>query len=77
MPLELDHGSGQPGFGPRIPACFTSLEEAQDSLYYQHNRCLKVAYDFYNTASQISPLTECACLESYCQNRNAFRSILQ
>ena len=80
MPLKLDPRSCQPGFGPHIPACFTSLEEAQNSLYYQHNRCLKVAHDFYNTAShadQIGPLTECACLESYCQNRNAFRSILR
>ena len=80
MPLELDPRSCQPGFGPHIPACFTSLEEAQNSLYYQQNRCLKVACDFYNTAShadRIGPLIECACLDSYCQNRTAFRSILQ
>ena len=78
MPLELDPRSCPPGFGPHIPACFTSLEEAQNSLYYQHNRCLNVAYDVYNTAShadQIGPLTECACLDSYCQNRSAFRGI--
>lgn len=78
MPLELDAMSCQPGFGPDIPVCFTSLEEAQNSLYYQHNRCLKVAYDFYNTTShavQICPITKCACLDSYCQNRDAFRSI--
>ena len=80
MPLEFDPESCQPGFGPHIPACFNSLEEAQNSLYYQHNRCLKVAYDFDNTVShadQIDPQTECACLDSYCQNRTAFRSILQ
>ena len=80
MPLELDPRSCQPGFGLHIPACFTSLEEAQNSLYYHHNRCLKVAFDFYNTSShadQIGPLTGCPCLDSYCQNRTAFRSILQ
>ena len=78
MPLELDLQSCQPGFGPDIPGCFTSLEEAQNSLYYQHYRCLKVAYDLYNTTShaeQVGPLTHCACLDSYRQNRNAFRSI--
>ena len=78
MPLELEHGSCQPGFGPHIPPRFTSLEEAQNSLYFQHNRCLKLAYDFNNTAShadQIGPLTECACLDNYSKNRNTFRSI--
>ena len=78
MPLEIDAGPCQPGFGPHIPACFTSLEEAQNSLYYQYNRCLKLAHDFHNTAShadQIGPLTECACLDGYCQNRTLFRSI--
>ena len=79
MPLELEPGSCQPGFGPHIPTYFTSLEEAQNSFYYQHNRCLKVAYDFNNTAShadQFGPLTECVCLDNYSKNRNAFRNIL-
>ena len=79
MPLELGLRSCQPGFGPHIPACFTSLEEAQNSFYYQFNRCLNVANTFSDTAShadRIGPLTECACSEGYSQNRSAFRGIL-
>ena len=80
MALEVDPKSRQPGFGPHIPTCFTSLEEAQNSLYYQHNRCLTVAYNLHNTAPHadlIGPLTECASLEGHRQYSNLFRGILR
>ena len=80
MPLELDPKSFRPGFGPQIPAYFQSLEEAQNSLYYHQNRCLKAAFDLDSTILRKNPaslLSEGAYLESYSQSRNVFRDVLQ
>ena len=80
MPLELDTNSCQPGFGPHIPDCFTSLEEAQNSLYYHQNLCLQAALDIDSAALHTNPATllvENAYLESYSQSRDIFRRILQ
>ena len=80
MPLELDINSCQPGFGPHIPDCFTSLEEAQNSLYYHQNRCLQAALDIDSAALHTNPaslLVENAYLESYSQSRDIFRYILR
>ena len=80
MPLELDPKSCQPGFGPNIPVRFTSLEEAQNSLYYHHNRCLNAAYNINNATlyqDLIGPLTEGVYLESYSQNRKLFQDLLR
>lgn len=80
MPLETDPKSHQPGFGPHIPAYFTSLEEAQNSLYYHQNRCLKAAFDLDNATLHKKPaslLSEGSYLESYSQSRSVFRVILQ
>ena len=80
MPLKLDPQSPRPGFGPQIPAYFRSLEEAQNSLYYHQNRCLKAAFDLDNIVLQDNPaslLSEGAYLESYSQSRDVFRHVLQ
>lgn len=79
MPLELDPKLSQPGFGPHIPACFTTLEEAQNSLSYHHNRRLQVACDLDNAAftNSVSLLIQGAYLESYGQSRGMFRDIMQ
>ena len=49
MPLNPDPRSPLPGFSPHIPGCFTSLEEARNSLYYQRNRCLRTAHECRHT----------------------------
>ena len=36
--------NGQPGFGLKIPDCFNSLEEAQNSLSFHRNYCLQAAF---------------------------------
>lgn len=80
MPLDIQSKSSQPGFGPHIPAVFTALEEAQNSLYYYQNRCLKAAYDLDDVAvrgNPVSLLEEGAYLESYSQSRDVFRGILR
>ena len=80
MPIVLDPKSCQPGFGLHIPACFTSLEEAQNSLCYHQNRCLKTAYNLDQAALQntpFGPLVESAYLESYSRTRDLFRDILR
>ena len=80
MPLELDPKSSQPGFGPHIPAYFTSLEEAQNSLSYHQNRCLKAASSVDETLLHkypVGPLLEDEYLDIYSRNRNLFREILR
>ncbi len=80
MPLELGPQPSRPGSGPHIPAFFQSLEEAQNSLYYHQNRCLKAAFDLDNTILRENPaslLSEGTYLESYSQSRDIFRYILQ
>lgn len=78
MPLDMHPKSSQPGFGPHIPAVFTSLEEAQSSLYYHQNRCLKAAYDLdvASRGNSVTSLDEDAYLEDYSQGRDVFRDIL-
>ena len=36
--------NGQPGFSLKIPDCFASLEEAQNSLSFHRNHCLQAAF---------------------------------
>ena len=55
MPLNPISGPNQPGFCPSIPPCFTSLEEAQNSLYFQRNRCLRAATKGANLQAQGIP----------------------
>ena len=75
MPLELDPKSDQPGFGPHIPACFTSLEEAQNSFYYHQNRSIKVAneVDQHLVTNPGSVLVEGAVRERQREGRDAYR----
>ena len=49
--MALDSGPdiGQSGFSAHIPDCFTSLEQAQNSLYFQKNRCLHAAFEIGST----------------------------
>ena len=77
MPLELDPKSYEPGFGPHIPVCFTSLEEAQNSFYYHQNRSIEAAHDFdhYLVTNPRSRLVEDAVREHHTQGRNAYRDI--
>ena len=41
MCLDPHSRDSEPGLGPNIPTCFTSLEEAQNSLYFHRNKCLR------------------------------------
>lgn len=80
MPLELGSISQQPGFDPYIPACFTSLEEAQNSFYYHQNRFLKATQDINNAflnTDLVNPLIESGHLKTCSQNRDVFRKTLQ
>ena len=79
MPLDLDPKSCQPGFGPEIPACFASLEEAQNSFYYHQNRSIKVAHelDHHLLTDPGSPLVEGAVRQHQSQGRDAYRDISQ
>ena len=80
MPVEVDSTWSEIGFGPHIPTCSTSLEEAQDSFCYHQNRCLKESYDLDTAVlrrDSASLLVEDAYLESYIQSRDAIREILQ
>ena len=47
-PMSLDScfNYPQPGFTTEIPRCFTTLEQAQNSLYFHRNRCLKAAFEW-------------------------------
>ena len=79
MPLEVHSRSSEIGFGPYIPTCFTSLEEAQNSFCYHQNRCLKETYDLDTAVLHRNPaslLVEDAYLESYIRSRDAIREIL-
>ena len=80
MPLEDNLQSTQLGFSPQIPACFSCLEEAQNSLYYHQNRLFtaarKMDLTFLETNST-DPIAKDAYLESYCQGRDFFRNILE
>ena len=80
MSLELDTKSCQPGFGPHIPDCFDSLEEAQNSFYYHRNRCTQAVCDLDDATLQTNPaslLVQNAYLEGYSRLREVFRNILQ
>ncbi|KAL8690533.1 MAG: hypothetical protein Q9224_004384 [Gallowayella concinna] len=49
MLLPRVRPNAHPGFHPHVPASFSSLEEARNSLDYQWNLCLRKAVDFeYN-----------------------------
>ena len=79
MPLNIDSELSMPGFNAHIPACFTSLEEVQNSFHYHQNRRLKAINDLNDTATHSKsaiPLIEAAYLESYSQGRKAIRSVL-
>lgn len=80
MPLNANSDVSLPGFSPHIPACFTSLEEAQNSLSYHQNRCLQAAYNIDEAAMRsksVNPLIETAFINFYSQSRNIFRGILR
>ena len=79
MPLEVPSKSPEIGFGPHIPTCFTSVEEALNSFCYHQNRCLKETYDLDTAVLRRNPaslLVEDSYLESYIQSRDAIREIL-
>ena len=51
MPLSPSSGPTQPGFSHSIPRCFSSLEEAQNSLYFHRNQCLRAASGLMSSAA--------------------------
>ena len=80
MPLEIDPKSSPPGFSPHIPVSFNSLEEAQNSLCFYQNRCLKAAYyldDAILQTKSIGPFIEDAYIESFRNSRGVFRRLLK
>ena len=79
MPPKPDPKPSQPGYGSHIPAYFTSLEEAQNSLYYHQNRCSKAASDLDHVAlyiNAVNPFAERAYLERNSQSCENSRDIL-
>ena len=79
MPLEVHSKPSEIGFGPHIPTCFTSLEEAQNSFCYHQNRCLKESHDLDTAVLRRNPaslLVDDAYIESYIQSRDAIREVL-
>lgn len=55
MTLKPNPKIPQPGFGPYIPACFASLEEARNSISYHSNRCLHSATGLLKYALRKNP----------------------
>ena len=65
MPLTPYPNPSESCFGPQIPACFTTLEQARDSLLYHKSRCRQTALDIDNVAEHATSF------EEYSQNVNA------
>ena len=68
MTLHPNSRTVAPGFGPEIPTCFKSLEEARNSHDYQMNGCMRTVADLDSISIRkikLSPRDEAACIETY------------
>lgn len=79
MPLNSSAGASPPGFSPNIPRYFTSLEQAQNSLTFQRNRCTHAAFEYENIlkdeASATTLVSE-TLLDEYEKNSILFRDTI-
>ncbi|KAL8796586.1 MAG: hypothetical protein Q9182_007331 [Xanthomendoza sp. 2 TL-2023] len=78
---RLDHqkvdSNARPGFHPHVPAIFSSLEEARNSLEYQWNLCLKKAVDFEHLHNFKEGTESQEHRDSYETDRIHFRAVFE
>ncbi|MCJ1455491.1 hypothetical protein MMC28_005846 [Mycoblastus sanguinarius] len=80
MFLEPGPGNTQPGFGPNIPDCFTTLEEARNSLDYIWNGFTHIADGIDSSAMrnlEVAPEVAIMYLETCNNNRKRYKDIFQ